>query len=173
MARALLPLLLVIGLALAQGGPPNPSPEMRQRFEAYRPVFDLIATVGLMSEVDRQRGLAFSKAQAQRLLPILRDLQSRNDLKPTEASKILSTIEDSILTPAQLKWMDETLLKRREEARQRRSGNSTPGQVGPSGGPSRGGMLQAIAQGGPYNPFKEQPRLAEDLRNLIGVLARR
>ncbi|MCS7058078.1 MAG: hypothetical protein NZ849_03905 [Meiothermus sp.] len=163
--------LLALGLALAQGGPPNLSPEMRQRFEAYRPVFDLVTTIGLMEELDKQRGLAFTKAQAQRLLPILRDLQNRPDLKPAEAARILGTIEDAILTPAQLKWMDETILKRREEARQRQGQGAQAG--GPQAPGGRGGLFQAIAQGKPYNPFKEQPRAAENLKNLISLLSKR
>ncbi|MCX7782488.1 MAG: hypothetical protein N2318_02455 [Meiothermus sp.] len=171
---------LALGVALAQGGPPNITPEMRQRFETYRPVFDLVGTIGLMDELEKQRGLAFTKAQAQKLLPILRDLQNRADLKPADASKILSNIEDNILTPAQLKWMDETILKQREEARRRReqaSGqNPQAGQgnfQGPPGGGNRGGLFQAIAQGKPYNPFKEQPRTADNLKNLIALLSKK
>jgi len=90
---------LALGFSLAQVGPPNLSPEMRQRLEAYRPVFDLVCTIGLMDEVEKQRGLAFTKAQATRLLPILRDLQTRANLKPTDAEKILTNIENNILTP--------------------------------------------------------------------------
>ncbi|GIW26205.1 hypothetical protein [Meiothermus sp.] len=171
---------LALGVALAQGGPPNITPEMRQRFEAYRPVFDLVATIGLLDELEKQRGLALTKAQAQKLLPILRDLQNRTDLKPADAGKILSNIEDNILTPAQLKWIDETILKQREEARQRReAGGQNPqaGQgnfQGPPGGPGgRGGLFQAIAQGKPYNPFKEQPRAADNLKNLIALLSKK
>lgn len=171
---------LALGLALAQGGPPNLSPEMRQRFEAYRPVLDLVATVGLLDELDKQRGLAFTKAQAQKLLPILRDLQSRTDLKPAEASKILSNIEDNILTPAQLKWIDQTILKQREEARQRREAAGQNLQMGqgnvqgqPRGPGGQGGLFQAVAQGKPYNPFKEQPRAADNLKNLIALLSKR
>ncbi len=169
---------LALGLALAQGGPPNLTPEMRQRLEAYRPVFDLVATIGLMDEVEKQRGLAFTRAQATRLLPILRDLQARADLKPADAERILANIENNILTPAQLKWMDQTLLQRREEARQRREqggGQAPPANQGnPQGQPgARGGLFQAIAQGKPYNPFKEQPRTADNLRNLIALLSRK
>lgn len=171
--------ILALGLALAQGGPPNLSPEVRQRLEAYRPVLDLVATIGLLDELDMQRGLAFTKAQAQKLLPILRDLQNRSDLKPAEASKILSNIEDNILTPAQLKWIDQTILKQREEARQRRENAGQNPQMGQGnfqgqprqGGP--GGFFQAVTQGKPYNPFKEQPRAADNLKNLIALLSRR
>lgn len=151
---------LALGLALAQGGPSNLSPEMRQRFEAYRPVLDLVATVGLLDELDKQRGLAFTKAQAQKLLPILRDLQTRTDLKPAEASKILSNIEDNILTPAQLKWMDQTILQQREEARQRREqgGGQNPqmGQGNFQGQPRQGawGVLPGRDPGQTLQPLQ-------------------
>lgn len=170
---------LAVAFTLAQGGPPNLSPEMRQRFEAYRPVLDLVATIGLLDELDKQKGLAFSKAQAQKLLPILRDLQNRIDLKPAEASKILSNIEDNILTPAQLKWIDQTILKQREEARRRReSAGQSPqaGQGNFQGQPRQGepgGFFQAVTQGKPYNPFKEQPRAADNLKNLIALLSKK
>jgi len=169
---------LALGFSLAQVGPPNLSPEMRQRLEAYRPVFDLVGTIGLMDEVEKQRGLAFTKAQATRLLPILRDLQTRANLKPTDAEKILTNIENNILTPAQLKWMDQTLLQRREEARRRREqggGQNPPASQGNFQGQpgARGGAFQAILQGKPYNPFKEQPRTADVLRNLIALLSRK
>lgn len=169
---------LALGFALAQGGLPNISPEMRQRLEAYRPVFDLVGTIGLMDEVEKQRGLAFTKAQATRLLPILRDLQTRADLKPTDAEKILTNIENNILTPAQLKWMDQTLLQRREEARRRREqggGQNPPASQGNFQGQpgARSGPLQALAQGKPYNPFKEQPRTADNLKNLIALLSKK
>ncbi len=149
--------LLALGLALAQGGPPNLSPETRQRFEAYRPVFELVATIGLMEELDKQRDLSLTKAQAQRLLPILRDLQNRPDLKPAEAAKALSTIEDSILTPAQLKWMDETLLKRREEARQRQGQNPQAGSPQAPGGAAA--CSRPSLRAGPTTPSGSSPEL--------------
>ncbi|HEU4743199.1 MAG TPA: hypothetical protein VFS50_16500 [Meiothermus sp.] len=181
--------VLALGAVLAQpgpGGPPNLTPEMQKKFQEYRPVFDLTSSIRMLAEVDAQKGLAFSKAQAQKLLPILKDLQSRSDLKPADANKILSNIEDSILTPAQLKWMDETQLKRQQEARQRaqqgQQGQGGGGFFGPGGpggqnggnrqGSPRGGLFQAILQGKPFNPFKEG-RAAENLQQLITLLSKR
>lgn len=183
--------LSLMGSALAQppdGPPPGQNqrtldPEVQKKFEAYRVVFDLLGSVGLMDELDKQKDLSFSKPQAQKLLPILKNLQTRPDLKPADAEKILSTIENNILTPAQLKWMDQTLLKRQEEARKRREQgqqgqngqNQFPGQQGtrPGGSGGRGGFFQAIAQGKPYNPFKEQPRSADNLKALIATLSKK
>lgn len=183
--------VLALGASLAQdfvqqpgpGGPPNLTPEMQKKIQEYRPVFDLTSSIRMLTEVDAQKGLAFTKAQAQKLLPILKDLQTRTDLKPADASKILSNLEDNILTPAQLKWMDETQLKRQQEARQRaQQGQRQGGFFGPGGqnggnrqggpGGGRGGLFQAILQGKPFNPFKEG-RAAENLQALITLLSKR
>lgn len=185
--------LSIMSTALAQppdGPPPGQNsqrtldPEVQKKLEAYRVVFDLVASVGLMDELDQQKGLSFSKAQAQKLLPILKNLQTRSDLKPADAEKILSNIEDKILSPAQLKWMDQTLLKRQEEARKRReqgqnSQNQPQGQFGQGqrqagqGPGGRGGFFQAITQGKPYNPFKEQPRTSDNLKALVATLSKK
>ncbi|WP_026234926.1 hypothetical protein [Calidithermus timidus] len=193
MARTILAAVLAVlsSLALAQEiitnqqgpGGQQPNPELRKRLEQYRPVFDLMSSLRLMLELDKQKNLSFSKAQAQKLLPMLKDLQTRADLKPADAEKILSNIEDKILTPAQLKWMDETQLKRQEEMRQRRQGGGGPtnsfgfqGQRGPGGGPGQGGprgsLFQAIQQGKPFNPFKEDPA-KKTLSDLIALLSKR
>ncbi|RIH74291.1 hypothetical protein Mterra_04095 [Calidithermus terrae] len=189
MARTILTAVLVLlsSLALAQGfviqQAPGPGgqldPEARRRLEQYRPVFELQNSLRLMLELDKQKNLSFTKAQAQKLLPVLKDLQARADLKPADAEKILANIEDKILTPAQLKWMDETQLKRQQELRQRREnggpaqGNNLqgPGPGGP-GGPRGGGLFQAIQQGKPFNPFKEDPA-KKTLADLIALLSKR
>lgn len=178
-------LALLSSLVLAQEiiiqqqgpGPQQADPEARKRFEQYRPVFDLMSSLRLMLELDRQKNLSFSKAQAQKLLPMLKDLQTRADLKPADAAKILTNIEDKILTPAQLKWMDETQLKRQEEMRQRaQNGGGGPDNLrvpGPGGqGGPRGSLFQAIQQGKPFNPFKEDPA-KKTLTDLIALLSKR
>ncbi|MER3443319.1 MAG: hypothetical protein C4342_03395 [Armatimonadota bacterium] len=181
-------LALLSSLVLAQGfvieQAPGPGgqlgPEARRRLEQYRPVFELQNSLRLMLELDKQKNLSFTKAQAQKLLPILKDLQTRADLKPADAEKILVSIEDKILTPAQLKWMDETQLKRQQELRQRREnggqggqGNNLqgPGPGGP-GGPRGGDLFQAIQQGKPFNPFKEDPA-KKSLTDLVALLSKR
>ena len=206
MTRSSLMLIALVGsLAFAQqpgpggpgGGPGGgPNPAMRAQFEKYRPVFDLVSTVRMMSDVDKQKGLAFTKAQAKNLLPLLKNLQSRPSISPDEADKILSNIEDKLLTAAQLKWMDAEQLRIQEERRKRAQeqgqnggggfrfpgagggqgqGGAAGGQGGPAGGQGRGpggGMFQAIQQGKPFNPFKEG-RAADDLKALIALLEKR
>lgn len=164
--------LLFLGLVLAQGQTQGSlDPAVRERLRAYQPVFELSSTVRLLLEMDGQRGLSFTKAQAQRLLSLLKRLRTLPDLKPKEAEKILVEIEDKILTPAQLKWLDTRRLELQRE-RQNRQG-PPPGQGPCQGGQGPGGRaFQALLQGEPFNPFR-QGRGAEDLEALIARLERR
>lgn len=200
--------LLTIALALTslafaqQGGParqnggPNggPNPQMRAQFEKFRPIFDLTSTVSLLGDLNADKKNTLTKAQAAKLVPVLKNLQTRADLKPADAEKILAQIEDAILTDAQITKMDDLLLERQEEMRARRArqgngggqgggligGGARPGgqggQSGPGGpgggrGPG-GGMFAAIRDGKPFNPFKEG-RAADNLKTLIAALAKK
>jgi hypothetical protein len=173
----------LVSVSFAQNAGPDPA--MRARMQAYQPVFDLVGRVELMKELDAQPGLAITKAQAKTLVPILKNLQTRTDLKPKDAAAILSQIEDKILTDKQVTWLDDTQLKRAEERRQRaQNGGSAPangqgaqagqgaanGARGPGGG--RGGMFQAMQTGQPFNPFKDD-RMGKPLADLIALLAKR
>lgn len=196
-----------LGGALAQDGPPpgggqggfaNMDPALRKKLQEYQVVFELTRTIGFFDELEKQKGLSFTKAQATKLLPILKDLQNRADLKPADANKILSNIEDNILSDAQLSWIDKTQLQRQEEARKRfqqnggQGGQNQNGQgfgggqnqtqngqgqgqrQGGFGGPGgRGGMFAAIQSGKPFNPFKEQQRTKDSLVATIAFLAKK
>ncbi len=120
--------------------------------------------------MDKQRNLALTKAQAGRLLPILRRLQTLPDLKPEEAERILTEVEDRILTPAQLKWLDTRRLELERE-RRARQGQGLP-QGGQGGQAQQGqgqGMFQALLRGEAFNPFRSGPA-AETLKELIARL---
>ena len=173
-----------------QGGRPGMTQQQREQMQKYRPVFDLISTVNLMLEVDKQKGLTFTKAQAKLALPILKDLAGRTNLPPKDAEAILAKLEDKLMTEKQVAWMDDFRLKRDEERRKRfqqQGGNNQQGgpsiripgagqvggqnrQGGPGGG--RGAMFQAIMQGKPFNPFKDGPG-AEDIKTLTVLLTKR
>jgi hypothetical protein len=184
--------LALVGLALAQTGPGGaPDPAMRAKFEKYRPWFNLGGTLRIMLDVDKEPKLAFTKAQAKLALPILKDLGSRAALKPEDATKINTTLEDKVVTPAQLKWMDEKRLAQEEERRKRMAEQGTQqggglqlpptssqGQVGQAGGGQGGpgggnrAMFDAIQNNKPFNPFKEG-RNADTLKQLIDALSKK
>ncbi len=181
----------LFALAIAQDGPPPgggfaPNAAMQAKFKKYKPWFDLTSTITLMNDVDKQPGLAFSKTQAKTALPILKDLATRAALKPEDATKMVTTLEDKVISDKQLKWMDDTQLKRDEERRKQQaaraasSGVGLPGvgggnrPPGGAGGPGAGGreMFDAIMNDKPFNPFKTGPG-AEPLKTLTTLLQNR
>jgi hypothetical protein len=194
----------LFALAIAQQGtPPGPgggggfrqNPAFAAKFKKYQPWFDLTSTINLMNDVDKEKGLAFTKAQAKLAMPILKDLSTRAVLKPEDATKITTTLEDKVITDKQLKWMDDTQLKRDEERRKQQAaraaananngggirlpgvggngggGNRPPGAGGPGGGGQRA-MFDAIMNDKPFNPFKVG-RSADALKTLTTTLSKR
>jgi len=158
------------------GGSPS-DPAVRARMQAMQPIFDLVGRVGLLGKMDAQKAQAMTKAQAKSLLPILKDLQMRTDLKAKDATAILVSIEDKILTDKQVTWLDDTQLGRAEERCQRfQDGDAAPASANgmplAGAGAGRGGMFQAIQAGKPFNPFKDE-RTGEPLTELIALLAKR
>ena len=194
---------LLLGTSFAQGdpgGPPpggNPGggfgqdPKMQAAFKKYQPVFDLMSTVNLMVDMDKEKAVAITTDQAKKLAPVLKDLGSRADLKPADATKILTNIEDKILNDKQVTWMDDTRLKRQEERRKQAAANSASGTVrlpgvpgagngqntnrpAGAGGPGgdRRAQIEAMLNGKPFNPFKSG-RGQESLKALTTLIAKR
>jgi hypothetical protein len=193
---------LLLGVSFAQGDPPPPGgapggnggggfgrdPKMQAAFKKYQPVFDLVSTANLLVDMDKEKNLAITKDQAKKLAPILKDLGSRPDLKPADATKILTNIEDKILNDKQVTWMDDTRLKQQEERRKQAATNGAngsgvrlpgvggTGQAGnrPAGGPGgdRRAQMEAMLNGKPFNPFKAG-RGQESLKALTALLAKR
>jgi hypothetical protein len=188
----------VMAFAVAQqaqpgGQPPGGgfrnNPAMQAKMKKYQPWFDLTSTISLMGDVDKEKSLAFTKVQAKLALPILKDLATRAVLTPADAAKITTTLEDKVVTDVQLKWMDETQLKRDEERRKRQAaaqganassnsvrlpglggtGNRPPGAGAPGG---QSGMFDAIMNDKPFNPFKTG-RSADALKALTNALSKR
>lgn len=179
--------LALVGIVLAQGDPfepGGPNPANRSNFQKYRPWFDLGGTIRIMIDVDKEPNLAFTKPQAKLALPILKDLGSRPALKPEDATKITNTLEDKVVTPAQLKWMDQKRLAQEEERRKRMAeqGSGTQGVRLPGAGGGQGGqggpgggnraMFDAIQNNKPFNPFKDG-RNADSLKQLIEILSKK
>ena len=194
---------LLLGASFAQGDPPpsgagpgggfgrNTDPKMQAAFKKYQPVFDLMSTVNLMVDMDKEKAVAISKDQAKKLAPVLKDLGSRTDLKPVDATKILTNIEDKILNDKQVTWMDDTRLKRQEERRKQAAANGANGAVrlpgvpgtgngqnanrpAGAGGPGgdRKAQMEAMLNGKPFNPFKSG-RGQESLKALTALIAKR
>jgi hypothetical protein len=143
----------LVGLALAQqqqpptGTRPNGG-NMRAVMEKYQPWFELAQSIGMMQEVDKQKGLAFTKAQAKIALPILTDLSKRAALATKDATKILDTLETKFVNAKQLAWMDKTRLAQEEERRKRAEARRLQ-QQGTGQTPNVGALAQGAATGRP------------------------
>jgi hypothetical protein len=135
-----------------QGGQPGgpggrfaANPQMQAAMKKYQSWFDLMSTIRLMNEVDKQPKLAFSKAQSQKMLPTLKSLQTKVVLTPQEATTIITLLEDKVISVAQLKWMDETVLKQAEERRKRQEAQRLAQQNSGSATQALGALGQGAA----------------------------
>jgi hypothetical protein len=159
MKRFLFPILAVLlfGLAFAQ-----PAIDPKQ-LEAARPMLELMGFPVLLGQMDKQKGLLVSKAQAKQLIPTLESLPLRSDFDAKTANKILTQLEKT-LSEKQLTWLDN------ERAKQASGGR--PPLAGGLPRPSEFGLLQAMLGGKPTNPFKLE-RAAKDLKALLETLCKR
>ncbi|MFT2722318.1 hypothetical protein ACMT4L_20210 [Deinococcus sp. A31D244] len=179
---------LTVGVASAQTGQRQMTPEMQARLKAMQPITDLAQTVRLLPDLEKNRATALSKAQAAQLLPILTTLQKAAAVQPNDAKKYLTQIEDKILTSKQLTALDGLFLKAEKEREAQRAqrqsaqgGGQTagaripglPGGLGALGGNRSGGQGQsAQGQPGQFNPFK-QDRLADQLKAYVALLKKK
>ncbi|MCA9835290.1 MAG: hypothetical protein KC422_00180 [Trueperaceae bacterium] len=176
-------LLAATVLAQPQGQFQGPSPEMRAKMEPY---FNLVTTVSLVLELEKNSDLPLSSEQASALLPLLSELSTSPGYSSERASELLDTIELDILTPEQLIWIDGEFLKRQETGPEARGGffggpppggqNGTPPQQangnapangGPGGRGGPGGFFQKIMAGEPVNMFSDNPNAQALLNELI------
>lgn len=194
---------LLLGAASAQQGQPaqgqngaqrSLDPAQRARFQAMQPILDLASRVSLMSELEKNKAQAVTRAQAKLLLPLLQKLQTSASIAPADATRTLTQIEDKILTDKQVTALDDLDLKRQEERRavRQKAGGSAQGTSfrvpglpgGAFGGQNRqrqtaqGQNAQGQQAGpggpgsGPFNPFK-QGRQADALKTYIALLQKK
>ncbi|AZI43880.1 hypothetical protein EHF33_08915 [Deinococcus psychrotolerans] len=186
---------LLLGAASAQQGQPAQrqggqqrqiDPAQRARFQAMRPVFDLASRVSLMAELEKNKAQAVTKAQAKQLVPLLQKLQTSASISGADATKMLSQIEDKILTDKQVTALDDLDLKRQEDRRAARAkqGSAQQGGIripglpgGGFGGQNRQGQAGQAGTGGApaggsFNPFK-QGREADALKAYIALLQKK
>lgn len=159
--------LLGLGFAAAQMGNPD-IPNVQ-----YRPVMELAGTVNWLLEMGQQPDLDFSKDQASKLLPLLRPLAGKKELKAAEATATRNSIEE-LLSPQQHKWLEEQrkslqLLAQKRAIQGRGSSNLKPSYVDFL--PSSPALTLAMQQGKPFNPFTQVP-YAEKLSKLVGMLGK-
>jgi len=77
-------------------------------------------------ELDKDKKVAITKAQAQKLIPILQELAKTNSLPKKEADKFINRIE-GVLTDAQIIYLDKLQIERQKKMEEMNK-NRTQGQ---------------------------------------------
>lgn len=190
MNKTAIPLSVILFASLASAQQSSPgtqrqmTPEMRAQFEKMRPVMDLAAMVRLLPDLEKSKVTALTRAQAGQLLPILKSLQSGQNVDPNNAKKYLAQIEDKILTSKQLTAVDDLALKAEKERAARRAQTQRNGQANtripgmPPGmmtGQNRPGQNAQSGQNrtpSQFNPFK-QGRTADELKAYMAILQKK
>ena len=114
-------------------------------------VYDLGRVFGYIHTMDKeQKKLALSSAQVKALLATADKILKTPRIEPKAAEEMLTEIEDKILKPDQLMFVDELAIARREE-------KTTTGATGAG---STGGTspVASYMSGGPFNPMSDAAR---------------
>jgi len=119
---------------------------MREKLEV---VYDLGRVFGYIHTMDKeQKKLALNSSQVKALLVISDKILKTTRFEPKEAETLLKEIEDKILRPDQLTFVDSLAIA---QASQRTPGSGT----GSTGGVS---PVQSYMNGGPFNPMLDTTR---------------
>jgi len=181
---ALISAAIIASLSLSSAYAQPPGGGQQGQFQELRKIFDLMATVNDLSRVDKEKGLGFTKDQAKKFLPILKDLQTRAKLSPKDAEGVIVSIED-VLTDKQLEYMDNLVMERQKQFEEQRARSQQgqgggqgggPVRIGPGGGQGGGqgegfAMFSTIQRGG--NPFQSTERLSKMLSDLVAQVEKR
>ena len=162
-------LVLAFSLVLAQTSPSN-----SKLLGAYRGWVELMGTMNALLEMDRQPDLSMGKDQAKKTLPILKHLQSREDLRPKEALEVMEKLERNLVSNKKQQQYLETARQQRElEIRQANASGGRPNLPFVRISFALFGMVQAVENDTvPYNPFHGGPG-EEDLQRLHALLEQR
>jgi len=135
--------VLAFGTAFAQT---TPDPALQEAKAKLEVVYDLGRVFGYIHTMDtEQKKLALTAAQAKSLVGIADKILASRRMEPKTAEAWLTEIEDSILTPEQLMFVDGLALARES------SGTAGTGTgPGATGGTS---PVQSYLAGGEFNPM--------------------
>jgi hypothetical protein len=137
--------LVAAGTAFGQTTQDPAVQEMKEKLEV---VYDLGRMFGYIQTMDKeQKKLALSTAQAKALAAVADKVLKTVRFEPKEAEALLVEIEDKILKPDQLMFVDGLAIARATE----RTATSGTG-AGSAGGTS---PVQSYMNGGPFNPMKD------------------
>ncbi len=130
-------------LAMAQTSPDDP--EIQKAKEETAVVFDLGRLFGYLQTMEKEaKDLALNENQLAEIYSIMKEIKSMERVEPEVADKLLTHLEDDVLTPDQLMYTDQLAIAREAERQTR-----TPGSRG------GGGQITSYIAGGPFNPMAD------------------
>ena len=128
--------------AFAQTNAEDPAVQKAKQETAV--VFDLGRVFGYLATMEKEAPkLALSRDQLTKLVDVMTSIKSTKRLVPKEAERLLVKIEDTILTAAQLAYVDQLAI---DKAATRETG--TGANAGTGSGP-----LTTYIAGGDFNPM--------------------
>ena len=160
----------------APGQPHSADPTMQRARQETQVILDLGRLIGFVDRVDaEQPGLGLSRAQSEEMVRLMGEIKSMTRLTPTIAERMMTRIEDEILTPRQLMFTDRIWAESERNAGSgtaNASGARAGTRVGAGSGAGSGtaagatststdpvpGSLASYAAGGPYNPLVDTSR---------------
>ena len=154
--------LMVPALAMAQTSPDDP--EIQKAKEETAVVFALGRLFGYLQTMEKEaKDLALNESQLREIYSIMRELKSMERVEPKVADKMLTHLEDDVLTPDQLMYTDQLAIEREAERETR-----TPG----SGG--GGGQITSYIAGGAFNPMTApEKKIGADFASFFAYVSKK
>ena len=153
--------LIAAGAAFAQTTQDPAVQEMKAKLEV---VYDLGRMFGYVQTMDKeQKKLALSADQAKALAGMADKILKIDRVEPKEAEAMLVEIEDKILKPDQLMFVDGLAIARASE----RTATTGTG-AGSTGGTS---PVQTYMNGGAFNPMQDATKkIGQDFKAAVDYL---
>ena len=169
MKKIMLVLLLLMMplLVMAQ----SDDPEIAKAKEEAAVIFDLGRFFGFLNTMEEEAPeLALSKDQMKEIYNILDLFLKSERIEADDAEEKLLYMEEELLTPDQLIYVDELAIARMEN----REGGTKSGTGSGSSGGSGGGLLAAYAAGGAFNPLTDPSKpIGEDVAAFFDYLKKK
>jgi len=148
--RMVLALAMAVAAAGAAVAQTTPDPAVQEAREETAVVFDLGRVFGFIRTMEEENAsLRLSAEQVRELYVIMTEIRRTERMDPDQADEWLASIEDEILTPAQLVAVDKLYLARETT---RGSGTGAGSGAGGGTGDATGSIATYIA-GGKFNPI--------------------
>lgn len=136
-----------LAASFAQGAGSDPATQKAREETAV--VFDLGRVFGYLNAIEKDAKVAaLSRDQLTRLYDVMVEIRSTKRLEPSRAKALLATIEDKILTSAQLIAVDKLAASKETE----KSSNQAAGAGTGAGSSGGSGSLASYVAGGDFNP---------------------